>query len=343
LINVNYKNSYDSGYSIAGSNVYEIVKSEYSDAMRNQASRINIFIQIPPFKLCANSYNIGFFYWETVDFPSDWKHSILQLDEFWSPCELVTRNLIRLGFSGKIFHVPTPIKTYNCIEDVGFRHSDGCLNKETFKFYSIFHWNFRKGYDLLVEAYLRAFSEEDVALVVKTNSASPVVKEFSSLVRRSKSKIGEKVFPKIFFTEHMLCYDDILRIHGECDCFVLPHRGEGWGIPIHEALNSYNPVITTKFGGITDYLDSENSYPIDYTMSMCKNMENWGSLYEGKTWAEPSIESIIFNMKDAFYNKDSFREKQLRSKIVANRLSYDNITKIIISRLGAICEDIGLV
>lgn len=344
MINVNYKRGYSSGYSIAGTNIFSIIKKLKFNVFENSPLNkgINIFVQIPPLNMPKNAYNIGFFYWEADSFPSSWVPYILSLDEFWSPCDLVTNCLRKIGFRGKVINVPTPIVNKNNNESLEFRHRKGFLPKDCFRFYSIFQWNYRKGYDILIRAYLEEFSSENVMLIIKTNWKHSVNEDFLRIVKHVKRDIGEKEYPKIFFSEKVCSYDDILRIHSNCDCFVLPHRGEGWGIPIHEALNNYNPVITTKFGGVTDYLTEETSYLIDYNVGKVRNMD-WSPIYKGKSWAEPDVGSLKRKMRESFLDKDQFERKQLMSKSVANSIDFKVVEKIITSRLEKVSESIGLV
>lgn len=46
------------------------------------------------------------------------------------------------------------------------------------------------------------------------------------------------------------------------DCFVLPTRGEGWGLPVVEAMAMELPVIVTNWSGPTAYLDDTVGYPL---------------------------------------------------------------------------------
>ena len=49
------------------------------------------------------------------------------------------------------------------------------------------------------------------------------------------------------------------------DAFVLATRGEGWGLPVMEAMAMALPVIVTNTSGCSQYLTLENSFPLSST------------------------------------------------------------------------------
>eukprot|EP00959_Pyramimonas_sp_CCMP1952_P109583 2292142-Pyramimonas_sp.AAC.1 len=56
--------------------------------------------------------------------------------------------------------------------------------------------------------------------------------------------------------------EDLRGYYAAADAFVLPTRGEGWGLPCVEAMAMAKAVITTNFSGATEYLTEDNAYPL---------------------------------------------------------------------------------
>ena len=52
-------------------------------------------------------------------------------------------------------------------------------------------------------------------------------------------------------------------LYRAADCFVLPTRGEGFGRPLLEAMAAGVPVIATRWGGHTDFLDDQHAYLVE--------------------------------------------------------------------------------
>lgn len=58
----------------------------------------------------------------------------------------------------------------------------------------------------------------------------------------------------------------IPELYRASDAFVLPTHGEGWGLPIMEAMASGLPTIATGWGGSTEFMTSSNSFLLDYDL-----------------------------------------------------------------------------
>ena len=55
----------------------------------------------------------------------------------------------------------------------------------------------------------------------------------------------------------------LAELYRSCNAFVLPSRGEGYGLPYLEASLCGLPVIGTKVSAIKDILSSDNSLLVD--------------------------------------------------------------------------------
>ncbi len=50
------------------------------------------------------------------------------------------------------------------------------------------------------------------------------------------------------------------------DAFVIATRGEGWGMPISEAMSMELPVVVTNWSGVTGFVDESVGYMVDYDL-----------------------------------------------------------------------------
>lgn len=283
-------------------------------------SKIDLYIQTPPFNRHRSSnYKVGYFYWEADLLPKVWAKDIQKsLDEVWVPCELTKQSCLRSGFKKRIEILPTPAplsKESSKVQFSGFNENIA-ISEDTFKFYSIFQWNERKGYKKLLRAYFEEFSKKDnVVLILKVNPINHKLHGLGKIkkdILKSRSSILKKQsdFPKIFLITENLSNKDLSSIHHTCDAFVLPHHGEGWGMPIHDAVNHQNFIITTQFGGITEWLNSKNSFIINHSKSSVFEM-NWNPWYSSyQSWANPSLSDLKHKMRSCYSDRKLFAYKK---------------------------------
>lgn len=166
-----------------------------------------------------------------------------------------------------------------------------------FVFLSVFKWEYRKGWDVLLDSYWNAFESSDpVELHVHTylpateRGSANIYHHMESYAQQhfglSLSQLPrvvwinsalnassvDEVLPAAARTEHALVKSQItLRRYSRmnmreilraADAFVLPTRGEGWGLPIAEAMSMALPVIVTNCSGILAYAREENAFLI---------------------------------------------------------------------------------
>jgi glycosyltransferase involved in cell wall biosynthesis len=113
----------------------------------------------------------------------------------------------------------------------------------------------RKGIDLLLTAYLRAFSAgDDVTLVLKDfGGRGPYVPQEAA--ERVREIQADPRAPRILHLTDSLDDGDMPRLYAACDALVQPYRGEGYGLPIAEAMACGLPAIVPDRGAARDFCD----------------------------------------------------------------------------------------
>lgn len=202
--------------------------------------------------------------------------------------------------------------------------------KDTFIFLSVGEWNPRKGFDILLRAYVKEFkNNEDVLLVIRSHrngsdydpTGQKIMKEIESIIEQGKIKDH----PPILLLPQTLPAQVMPSLYRACHCFVQPTRGEGWNMPVYEALACGIPVITTRWSAHLDYLTDENSYLINVKefepVPLFHNPLD--KIYNGFCWALPDIEHLQYLMRCIFENYDKAQKKaQQGLLLVKNNLSW---------------------
>ncbi|GLT88718.1 hypothetical protein SLE2022_067300 [Rubroshorea leprosula] len=181
--------------------------------------------------------------------------------------------------------------------------------KKKFIFLSVFKWEHRKGWDVLLKAYLKEFSKiDEVVLYLLTNpyhcdrDFDNKIVEFVEGAEMEKPVGG---WPLIYVIDTHISQIDLPRMYKAAGAFVLPTRGEGWGRPIVEAMAMSLPVIVTNWSGPTEYLTEENSYPLP-VQKMSEVMEG---PFKGHLWAEPSVSKLQALMRHVMNNFEEAKAK----------------------------------
>ena len=115
----------------------------------------------------------------------------------------------------------------------------------------------RKGIDLLLEAYLRAFGpDDDVCLIVKDFGAETFYRG-QSIGAEIQALRADPRNPELLYLKTVLPAALMPRLYAACDCLVLPYRGEAFGLPILEAMACGLAAVVPDHGACLDYCDPD--------------------------------------------------------------------------------------
>ncbi|MBU4613020.1 glycosyltransferase [Achromobacter sp. GG226] len=149
----------------------------------------------------------------------------------------------------------------------------------------------RKGIDVLLEAWGRAFrAGDDVVLIIKTfpNPHNDVADQLKRWRARDAG------YPAVVLVDEDVPPDQLLWLYQQCHAFVAPSRGEGFGMPMAEAMLLGLPVIVTAWGGQTDFCTPETAWLCDYDFVFAQSHLSAAQ----SVWAEPRAEHLAELLRD---------------------------------------------
>ena len=198
--------------------------------------------------------------WEFGAIPREWVAPIERnVDEVWVPSEYVREMYLRGGVDPERVHVignGVDLETFT--PEGGRRGLDG---PEGCRFLFVGGLIPRKGAELLIETYRRAFAgREDVTLVLKDFGIDGIYREADRgrLVEYSR----RRELPRIEYLCEEMSGPELAALYRACDVMALPYRGEGFCMPALEAMACGLPLIVTAGGPTDEFVPDEACWRI---------------------------------------------------------------------------------
>src|SRR5262249_29252024 len=116
--------------------------------------------------------------------------------------------------------------------------------------------------------------------------------------------------PEIEYLSQTLTPDELASLYGSCDCLVQPYRGEGFGLPIAEAMACGVPAIVTGLGAALDFCHDSHAYLISAERRFFAGNRAGDLETVDRPWlAEPSVQALRGLMQHAKSHPDEVRQK----------------------------------
>lgn len=251
-----------------------------------------------------SSINVGFTMFETSHITKEWVEACNKIDAILVPSYWNAEVFKKSGVTVPIYTVPPGINPPSLTGRLNLPMLPD--SDKVYKFYSVFEWTERKCPQGLIKTYLSTFTgKTNVALFIKTYAGEDTPEKKEWLAKQVKDIMDNmrlSHFPKVVLIPEILSTEHMSFLHQTCDCFVLPTRGEGIGLPTMEAMVHGKPVITTNHGGSLQFCKPNNSLLVDSQQTFVSNMP-WIDCYEGEmTWAEPNLVQLGQLMKRCYEN-----------------------------------------
>ena len=231
-----------------------------------------------------NRYTIGFWFWELSVFPDEWSPFFGYVDEVWTATDFV-RAAVQEKTSLPVVRMPLPVVHGHLpVQPARGRDYFGIPERGTAFLYAfdVSSQTERKHPLGAIRAFRRAALGRDAAvLILKFTNADY---DRASVRRFHEEAEGLNVVMLDGYMDRA----DLGALLGLADCYFSPHRSEGFGLTILEAMALGKPVIATNYSGNVDFMTKDNSYPLDYRLVPLTR--HYGPYMRGAVWADPDLD-----------------------------------------------------
>ena len=254
--------------------------------------------------------------WEYGRLPINWIEPLrTQVDQVWAYTNYVRQCYIDSGIEAdKVKVVPLGV-------DVE-RFKPGLEKlplptEKSFKFLFVGGTLARKGIDSLLEAYRTTFSpDDDVCLVIKDMGITTFYSSHHA-GEQIRALQRDPTCPEIVYMTEDLPGEQIAQLYAACDCLVHPYRGEGFGLPVSEAMACALPVIVTAGGACDDFCTAETAYMVQAKRVSVRFEEETA----GSAWLlNPDLDHLKHQLRHVFENSAEAQEvgRKAAAYIAAN-------------------------
>ena len=270
---------------------------------------------------------IGFTMIEVDGFPAGWVRQANALDEIWTPTEFNRAALLGCGVKRPVHLIPLgvdPSRFHPAVRRIPNPRGE-------YVFLTSLAWGERKNPELLLRTFNATFRrDEPVLLVCKINHRDPGVHVPNAIRALGLEERGGRIY---FVYNRELPHHQLASFYRSADCFVSTSRGEGWGLPLFEAMACGLPAIATDWGGHSAFLDPADTYPLRVrslipALSLCP-------YYGGFRWADADAEHLAFLLRHVYEHQDEARERGLHASArVRATLTWKHTAQKIINRIS---------
>ena len=286
---------------------------------------ITIRNMYPPRAKDANgAFNFYTFYWEESIIPKEYIDNFNKyLNGIGTASNYVKEKLIECGLNIPVENIGSGVDLVKNFDEL---KPYPLKTKKGVKFLHISSAFPRKGVDVLLKGYYEAFTnKDDVVLVLKT--FPNIHNTTETLLEELNKKYSNH--PEVEWINKDLSEEDVCRLYKVASCYVQTSRGEGFGLPVAEAMLAKVPTICCNNSSMADFATSETSLVVGYDLAESKSHVNQNSKFVS-LWCEPRLNELINQFKYFIQNKDSLEMRNMVDKaykLISEHYSWKAVAK----------------
>ncbi len=272
---------------------------------------------------------IGYTMLEVDGFPAEWVKNGNALDEVWVPSAFNRDGFVASGLTAPIRVMPLGVDIDHFHPGItGFSNPGG-----DFVFLASFEWGERKRADMILKVFNQTFRRaEPVVLVCKVINVNKPTNVRAQIEALGLSASGGRI---AFLHNREFPYHQLGALYRSADCYISAGRGEGWDMPLMEAMACGLPSIATDWGAHTEFVHGGISYPLRIRGLLPADAR--APYYKGFRWSDPDPEHLAHLLRHVAEHRAKARDKGARAAAeMAARWTWAEAGRRIAARLAEI-------
>lgn len=267
--------------------------------------------------------------WEYGSIPAAWVGQINRnVDQLWVPSNFVRNCYLKDGVEADRVQVAP-----NGVAVERFNPQAAPLVLPTskgFRFLFVGGTIHRKGIDLLLAAYAAAFTAaDDVCLVIKEMGSTGI---YQGQTAQEMIAAFQQValHPELLYLQDDISDTQMPSLYRACHCLVHPYRGEGFGLPIAEAMACGLAPIVTGYGAALDFCPPEIAWLIPAVEQPLSEKRISTLETVDYPWlAEPVLDALTALLRHAYSNQEEvFSRGQAAAEHIRERFSWQQAAAV---------------
>jgi glycosyltransferase involved in cell wall biosynthesis len=278
--------------------------------------------------------------WEFGSIPTAWVAPLQTVvDELWVPSEHVRRMYLDAGVDAdRVKVVPNGVDLSHYSPDGPVMDLNG-VGGDGVRFLFVGGAISRKGIDVLLSAYAEAFAgRDDVSLIVKDFGADSVYRggDRAELLRMAADADG----PRVVHLTQTLADVEVAALYRACDVLVHPYRGEGFAMPVLEAMACGLPTVVTAGGPTDEFCPADAGWRIPSAKALLPGRRIGDLPLAGEAWMlEPDRDALVALLREV---ADTSGEERARrgaaARGAAATLGWDAVAARYAERINALSD-----
>jgi glycosyltransferase involved in cell wall biosynthesis len=299
---------------------------------RSRPEDVNISFVSMPIHEHYQGTNIQWVVSESTRVPPTIMSTMQAADQVWVPSAWGRDQLIANGLDAELCHVVP-----EGVNSAQYHPYYARVESPILSYLIAGKYELRKSIIETVAAWHQEFGNDPaVELVVKTNHFVNQTDKYNEL----SGWIESQGMTNVRVLWGSAAQADMIDLYQQSHIFVLPTKGEGWGLPLIEAAAVGLPIITTMHSAHTEFLQHIPSsvIPVEYDMVpiACEEYKffypvedgNWGQ------WAQPRIASIRSALRTARNNYITLQSRAFaNSSIIRDAFSWERSVDCVVNLL----------